>query len=137
MTFNYQVNQIADREFGRVNTPPVNYYIGLLTAVPNPDGTGVVEVSSVGTGYERQVLPNNKTALTPAASGRVSNVAEITFPVALASWGTVVDVGIFDSLTGGSILYDSPQPVGKSYEAGDIAFFDAGDIVWTVQNIQD
>jgi hypothetical protein len=135
MTFNYQINQIADREFGRVNTPPANYYIGLLTALPNADGTGVVEVSSVGTGYARQLLPNNKTVLTVANNGQVSNVAQINFPAATANWGTVVDVAIFDSLTGGNILYDSPQTTAKPYDVGDIAFFDIGDVMWTVQNI--
>lgn len=137
MTFNYQINQIADREFGRSNTPPPNYYVGLLVAPPNPDGTGIMEVSTVGTGYARQLLANNKTDLTLSTNGQVSNTKAITFPVATASWGTVTDVCIFDSLTGGNPLYDSTQTTPKPYDVGDIAFFDAGDIMWTIQNVQD
>ena len=86
MTSDFQINQIADREFGRVNNPPVNYYIALLLTMPNPDGTGAVEVSSAGTGYARQVLPNNKTALTQAVNGKVTNASPLNFPAAIVSW---------------------------------------------------
>ena len=137
MTLDIQINAIANREYGRVGTPPTDYYIGLLTATPNPDGTGVVEVSSIGTGYARRVLPNNKTVLTNAYLGQVSNVAGIEFPAAVSSWGIVTDVGIFDSQAGGNLLYISTQATAKPFDTGDIAFFDIGDIMWTVQNIQD
>ena len=137
MTLDIQINAIANREFGRVGTPPTDYYIGLLTATPNPDGTEIVEVSGLGTGYARQVLPNNKTAVTNANTGQVFNIAGIDFPAAASSWGIVTDVGIFDSLTGGNLLYVSTQATAKPFDTGDIAFFDIGDIMWTVQNIQD
>ena len=137
MTTDFQIEQIANREFGRVTTPPANYFIALLTATPNPNGTNITEVSTVGTGYQRQTLANNKTALTQAVNGQVSNIEPIDFPVATASWGTITDVGIFDSLTGGNLLYVSTQPVAKPYDVGDIAFFDRNDITWTVQNILD
>jgi len=137
MTTNFQINQIADREFGRVNQPPLNYFVGLLTTTPLPDGTNVVEVSTVATGYARQILANNKTALTVSNNGQVSNITGIDFPVATASWGVITDVGIFDSASGGNLLYFSTQPNSKPFDAGDIAFFDKNDILWTVQNIQD
>jgi hypothetical protein len=137
MTLDFQINQIADREFGRVNTPPANYYIALLTTIPNPNGTNAVEVSTIGTGYARQILPNNKTSLTSSNNGQVSNIAAINYPAATANWGIVACVGIYDAPTGGNLLYISVQPTAKAYDSGDIAFFDIGDIVWTVQNIQD
>ena len=136
-TTNSQINQIAGREFGRANQPPVNYFIGLLLQTPNPDGTGINEVPTAGTGYVRQVLPNNQSALTAPNNGQVTNVAAVQFPAATASWGSITDVGIFDSLTGGNLLYMSTQPLPKPFDMGDIAFFEAGGIVFIVQNIID
>ena len=135
MTTNYQINQVADREFGRVNNPPTTYYIALLTATPNPDGTGIVEVSTVGTGYARQALPNNKTSLSNSSNGLVTNLAQLNFPTVLASYGFVTDVAIFDSPNAGNLLYVTTQTVAKPFDVGDIAFFGIGDISWTVQNI--
>ncbi len=137
MTTNYEINRIANHLFGNIGTPPSTYYIGLLLATPNLDGSNVVEVASTGNGYARLALANNKTALTQANNGQVMNTASLTFaPVATgASWGNISTVGIFDSLAGGNLLYWSTQTVTKSYDDGDIAFFDIGDIVWTVQNV--
>ena len=136
-TMDYQINMIADREFGRVTTPPANYFIALLTTIPNPNGTNAMEVSAVGTGYARQILPNNKTALTNSNNGQVFNVSAINYPAATANWGIVECVGIYDAPTGGNLLYISAQPTPKAYNTGDIAFFDIGDTTWTVQNIHD
>ena len=141
MTTNQQINNIANILFGLTGgtaaniAAPANYYIGLLTATPNPDGTNTVEVSTVGTGYARQILPNNKTALTMSNNGQVSNVSDLNFPTATASWGSVTDVGIFDSLTGGNLLYFSHQAVPKAFDTGDVAYFSNGDVLWSLQNI--
>ena len=138
MTTQSQINSIANREFGQTSTPntiPATYYVGLLLASPNPDGSGVVEVSTGGTAYARQALVNSKSALSTAVNGAVSNISAINFPAATASWGTITDVGIFSALTGGTLLYSSPQAVQKAFDVGDVAFFDVGDIKWTVQNV--
>jgi hypothetical protein len=137
MTTNQEINRIADELYGKQSTAAANYYIGLLTATPNPDGTNVQEVSITGTGYARRQLPNNKTTFSTSNNGQVSNVSEIDFPAATAAWGTITDVGIFDAATGGNLLYSSTQATPKAYDTGDIAFFAAGDVKWTVQNIQD
>ena len=137
MTLNNQINAIANREFGKSSEAPNNYYLGLLLATPNPDGSGLTEVSTSGTGYARQVIGNNKTALSAALNGVVKNNAMITFPAAATVWGTITDVAIFDSPTGGIPLYVSTQSTPKAFGAGDVAFFDIGDISFTVQNIID
>ena len=136
-----QINSIADREFGQAagSIPrPNTYWIGLLTQAPNNDGTYSGEVSTVNTGYSRIALPNSKGAdgLTDAVDGKVSNKAYLQFPTATSNWGTVTHVGIFSAQTGGQLLYWSQQAVGKAFSDGDTAFFDIGDIFWTVQNIQ-
>ena len=137
ITTNFQINQIADREFGRVNVPLTTYWIGLLTAIPNADGTGAVEVSSAGTGYARQALANDKTTLSNAVNGRVYNLNNVTFPSASAPWGIISAVGIYNAQNGGNLLYFSPQSTPRPFDEGDIAFFEPGDIEWIVQNILD
>ena len=139
MTTNFQIARIANHLFGLAagNTPPNGYFVGLLLSIPNPDGTNINEVTSVLSGYARQLLPNNKTNLTIANNGRVSNVSQVTFPTATSPWGTIMAVGIFDSSSGGNLLYYSVQPTAKSFDVGDQAFFDVGDIFWQVQNITD
>lgn len=80
-------------------------WIGLLLALPNPDGTGVVEPT--GGAYARVAIANDATHW-PAASGRAkTHAANIVFPTASGDWGTVVAVGVFSALTGGVLkLYD-------------------------------
>ena len=136
MTTNNQVNAIANREFGRQDSPPANYFIALLTSTPNLNGTGITEVSTAGTGYARQSLANTKTALTVANNGQVSNVAGMEFPAAITNWGTVTDVAVFDALTGGNLQYFSTHGIPKPFGAGDIAFFDISDILFQVQNLE-
>jgi hypothetical protein len=85
----------------------------------------------------RQALGNNKTALTQAVNGQVTNVDEINFPAATAPFGTVAAVGIFDSLTAGNLLFVSVQSTAKPFDEGDVAFFEPGDVSWIVQNILD
>jgi hypothetical protein len=80
-------------------------YIGLMLAVPNPDGSGVVEPS--GGAYSRVAVTNDATHW-PAASGRVkTHAANIIFPSATGDWGLLVSVGVFNALSGGALkLYD-------------------------------
>ena len=86
MTFNTQINNIADTLFGRTGTTiPATYWIGLSTTTPNVDGTGITEVPTAGTGYARVQLPNNKTALTTSMGGQVWNVSQIMFAAATSS----------------------------------------------------
>ena len=135
MILNSQINTIANREFGRETAPPENYYVGLLLDTPKADGSNVIEVSPVGTAYVRMKLENNKNALSIAFNGKVSNTKSITFPVAAAPWGIITDVGIFDAATGGNLLYVTTQGKPKDLDQGDIAFFNEGDIEFTVEAV--
>jgi hypothetical protein len=80
-------------------------HIGLLTATPNADGSGVVE--PIGNAYARVAVLNNATQW-PAAVARVKQHAnDITFAQATGTWGTVTHVGLFDAASGGNLrLFD-------------------------------
>jgi|SRR6478752_7721809 len=118
-------NATLDAYLGATTILPATIYIGLMTAAPAPNGSGVVE--PVGNNYARVAVPNNPTNW-PAASARIKTHAfDITFNAATGGgWGTVTHVGIFDSLAGGNVrLYDA-LAIPRVIAATDIYRFLAG-----------
>lgn len=118
-------NATLDAYLGATTILPATVYIGLMTAAPAANGSGVVE--PVGNGYARMPVVNNVTNW-PAASARTKTHAfDITFPTATgAGWGTVTHVGIFDALTAGNLrLYDALS-IPRLVAATDIYRFLAG-----------
>ena len=93
-------------------TSPATVYVGLFTSDPTDAGSGT-EVS--GGSYAR-------TAVTfgAPANGTSTNNADVTFPTATASWGTVGWIGINDALTSGNLLYHTALDASKTIDSGDI-----------------
>ncbi len=85
-------------------------YVGLFTSDPGFFGVQSSEVS--GGGYTR-IQP------TWSGSGDSRTVADISFPVATASWGTVTHVGVMDSATGGNMLAYEPTAAPLSIGTDD------------------
>lgn len=106
-------------------TPPATVYVALYTTAPAEDGTGGVEVT--GTPYARQAI----SFTAPAADAPSSNTADITFPRATNSWGTITTVGLLDAATSGNILMLGPLDVSRSISSGERIIFLAGGL--TVQ----
>ncbi|MEL3956931.1 hypothetical protein NST17_06935 [Caldifermentibacillus hisashii] len=48
--------------------------------------------------------------------GQTSNNADVFFPIATESWGEITHIGIFDSLTGGNLLFKSPAEFVKTID---------------------
>ena len=121
--------KILDYMFGGVlYSPPSILYIGLYSALPDDTGGGT-ELS--GDGYARCPV-NNDLVNWPTATGTTdkTNGTIFTFPAATAGWPTVIGIGIFDSSTGGNMLYYSDiTPVSVS--TGDIVRILAGGITVT------
>lgn len=93
-------------------TSPATVYVALFTTDPTDAGTGT-EVS--GGSYARQSV----TFAAPSNGLSASN-ADVTFPQASASWGTVGWIGIYDALTTGNLLYHTALDVAKAIDTGDI-----------------
>jgi hypothetical protein len=105
------------------NTPytsPSQVYVALFTSDPTDAGTGT-EVS--GGGYARQPVTFNAPS-----NGQVTNAADILFPVATASWGTVTHIGIYDAQTGGNLLFHGALTTSKTISANDQLKIAAGDL---------
>lgn len=110
---NYLENKLLDHVLRNVSyTSPTTSYVGLFTAAPTDTLSGT-EVS--GGSYARQVL-----SVTTASGGIVTSSADVNFPQATASWGTISHVGIFDALTSGNLLMYTALTTSKTIDEGDI-----------------
>src|SRR4051812_12928362 len=79
-------------------TLPVTPWMGILTTMPDEDGTGFVEVS--GGGYTRVNVASFYP--TAAGTGTVTNTSDIPFGTPSASWGNGKGVAIFFTQSGGT-----------------------------------
>jgi hypothetical protein len=105
-------------------TSPATVYVSLWTSDPTDAGSGT-EVS--GGSYAR-------TAVTFGApsNGVTTNDADVTFPTATASWGTVGWIGINDASTSGNLLYHTPLDTSKTIDSGDIFKISTGNLSVTL-----
>jgi hypothetical protein len=105
-------------------TSPATVYVSLYTSDPTDADTGT-EVS--GGSYAR-------TAVTMGApsNGVSTNSADVTFPTATASWGTVTHIGIHDASTSGNLLFHTPLDTSKTIDSGDIFKISTGNLSVTL-----
>jgi len=94
-------------------------YLALFTSNPDEDGSGT-EVS--GGDYARQTIAFTVTGNT------ASNTADVEFPTATASYGTVTHVGIYDALTSGNLMAYASLTASKTIASGDVFRVPAGDL---------
>lgn len=92
-------------------TSPAKVYLALYKSDPTDADTGT-EVS--GGSYARQEI-----TFTAPSNGVTSNAADILFPAATSSWGTITHVGIRDALTAGNLLYFGPLTTSKAIASAD------------------
>jgi hypothetical protein len=107
-------------------TSPTTVYVSLYTTDPTDADSGT-EVSTSGTSYAR-------TAVTFGApsNGVSTNSADVTFPTATASWGTVTHIGIHDASTAGNLLFHTPLDTAKTIDSGDIFKIETGNLSVTL-----
>ena len=118
---NYLENKLLDHVLRNVSyTSPTTVYVGLYTSDPGDGNTGT-EVS--GGSYARQIL-----SVTTASGGIVTSSADVTFPQATGSWGTVSHIGLLDSLTSGNLLMHTPLTTSRLIESGDILKISTGNL---------
>ena len=120
-------NDVLDALFG--SGSPATLYVGLYTSAPNSDGTGGTEVT--GGSYARKAVTNNNTNFPDAVSRQKSNANSIDFVTPTANWGTVVAVGIFSALSGGTPLYFGNLVTPRTINNGDAFGFAATQLVIT------
>jgi hypothetical protein len=105
-------------------TSVATVYVSLWTSNPGDDASGT-EVT--GGSYAR-------TAVTFGApsNGVSTNSADVTFPTATASWGTVGWIGINNAATAGNLLYHTALDTAKAIDSGDIFKISTGNLSVTL-----
>lgn len=122
---NYLENALINATLRNTSyTSPTTVYVSLFTTDPTDAGTGT-EVS--GGSYAR-------TAVTFGApsNGVSTNNADVTFPTATGSWGTITHIGLHDALTTGNLLYHTPLDASKTIALGDIFRISSGNLTVTL-----
>ena len=107
-------------------TSVATVYVSLWTSDPTDAGSGT-EVS--GGSYARTAV---SFATASGTSGNVLNDADVTFPTATASWGTVGWIGINDAATSGNLLYHTALDTAKTIDSGDIFKITTGNLSVTL-----
>lgn len=124
---NYLELELLDHVFKVASyTAPTNLYVSLHSG--DPGETGASELGATGS-YARA---NATTAFgTPAATGALSNDAEISFPAATADWngGSVISwAGVWDAATVGNFLWRCAIGTPKAVLNGQTAKIPIGDL---------
>ena len=130
----YLENELLDHVFqcGGANlVPAANLFVALSTADPLDTGANLAEPLGGGGGfpggYARATA--NASHFAAAANGIVTNDADIAFPTATLSWGTISHFAIYDANLAGNMIAHGALAVPKAVAAGDTAKFVVGDIV--------
>ena len=122
---NYLENALINATLRNTSyTSPAAVYVSLHTADPTDAGTGT-EVS--GNAYEREAA-----TFGAPSNGVSTTTADITFPQATGSWGTIGWIAIWDAQTTGNMLYHTALDTSKSIDTGDIFKIASGSLTVTL-----
>ena len=119
---NYLENELLDHVFGNGAYSAPTIYVGLSTADPLDDGSGLAEPS--GNGYARVA----HASWTAAANRKLSNNGGTTFPQPTGSWGTMTHYALFDADSGGNMLAHGELDVPKIVDSGPAPSIANGEI---------
>lgn len=124
----YAENKVLDHIVGKASFTMPTVYVGLSTADPTDDGSGLAEPS--GNAYAR--VQTAAGDWQSASGGATQNVNALTFPEATGSWGTITHFALFDAASAGNMLAHGALTVPKAIGSGDTARFAAGDLDLTL-----
>lgn len=122
---NYLENAIVNATLRNTSyTSPAAVYVALFTTDPTDAGSGT-EVS--GGSYARQAA-----TFGAPSNGASTTSADISFPQATGSWGTVTHFGVYDASSTGNLLYHGALTASKTIETGDIFKIASGSLTITL-----
>jgi hypothetical protein len=129
----YVENQILNCYLNQTNiTAPTAIHLGLFTANPTESdegSSGGTEVS--GNGYSRVAI-TDKFGTASGTGGSLSSNADITgFTASGGNWGTT-GIGIFDSASGGELLFWTALDSNATVNDGDSFQISSGNLTVTV-----
>jgi len=102
-------------------------YVGVSTADPTDAGTGVAEPT--GNAYARVATTAASWERTAA---EVSNAAQLAFPEATGTWGSLTHFAVFDAATAGNIVFYGALTTAKAIAANETLRFPIGNLTFTL-----
>jgi len=110
-------------------TAPANVYIALFTADPTADCITGNEIQvGAHAWYARQAM----VFAAQSVPGITSNSAVVTFPVVTGTDVTATHYALFDASTAGVMISYGTLTASKTYSAGDVPSFLAGQLAITL-----
>jgi len=106
-------------DIGAYSAPTM--YVGLSTADPGDDASGLAEPS--GDGYARVAC-----AAWSRTANEVDNDAAVTYPEASGAWGTITHGCLFDAATAGNLLLSFVLDTPRAVTSGITPRFSAGEL---------
>jgi len=131
----YLEDKVLDHVFGgSAYTAPTTLYVGLFTSTASDSAAGT-EIS--GNSYARQSAAFTVSGTSPSTAASSAN---IEFPAATGSWGTITYAGIFDASSSGNMLAyaqltdpaDFTTALPKTVGTGDVLRITAGNLKVTL-----
>lgn len=121
---NYTENKVLDHVTGKTAFTKPTAYVGLSTADPADDASGLAEPS--GSGYAR--VTTSGASWDAASGGATANAAALTFPEASGAWGTVTHFALFDASTSGNMLCHGTLDASRVITSGITPRFAIGEL---------
>jgi hypothetical protein len=124
---NYARDKILNYNFGSIAyTVPASFFLGLSTTTINAGGSTATE--PVGAGYARVEIANDKTNWTYSSSGCLLNATSLSFVQSSGSWGTATYLGLWDTVTSGSLWFYQQLPTSKIIQTDTVIIFSASSV---------
>lgn len=124
----FLADEVLDHLFGKGVYNPPTIYVGLSTADPTDDGSGIAEPG--GGSYARKVTAGADWAVS--ASREIDNAEIITFVTATGAWGTITHFFLSDAISGGNMLGHGVLTAQKVVGDTDIVRFAVGALTVTI-----
>ena len=114
-------NELLDHVCNAAYTPAATVYLGLSTADPTDDASGLAEPS--GNGYIRKAI-----TFAAAASRHVAQNADVDFAQASGAWGMIAHYGVFDAESAGNMMAHGALGASKEVVSGNTPSVASGQV---------
>jgi hypothetical protein len=121
---NYTENKVLDHVVGKTSFTMPTAYVGLSTADPTDDASGLAEPS--GNNYAR--VTTSGSDWDAASGGATANAAVLTFPEASGAWGTVTHFFLADASSGGNMLAHGTLDASRVITSPQVPRFGIGEL---------
>ena len=125
----YASKKLLDHLVGKAAyTMPTDVYVALFNG--DPLGAGTELAVPPATDYARELMADTDWVAAAFASPVTTSesATDTDFGVAGSAWGTVDYFAVYDTLTGGNMLFSAPLTASRNIQLNDPVKFPAGSL---------